>query len=657
MMMVVRGSWFVVLALLLASCASEDDSIVNPPPGNANVGVRFFNLVPDGRNRSLKMELDYGTATVVPGAFSATVNAPGDSSYLEVIADGASEFKTPIRVRFTRQSVYDVIAMPQIGAPTTFDTIMVSNANRSLTTQPVAQVRAINAVPDTSFTLDVRSGCPNGSAITATPIRFGTTSLYKELPPGFNVVSVQQVSPTGTTIVGTYECTLKEFTPYSILYYLDPTTLKPTLMLFEESDLTTGAQRPIIPVIARDADLRVFNVSSSTVDVKVRKTDQQLASSLPPQQLNAYVSVPTCEQQEPDVFVATFSDGTTATDSIALTVRGRYTIVASDTGGIGAMVIVPPADVVFGSTGQAIVRVVHAADRPGGVAVAVGARTSTTSTNGYSAGTTLTQDIRFGQISEAIAISPGVMPITVTTSAAPTSVISIRTSNLVADRRYILVLGTGSDGSMQTFLFDETDQPGTLPEMENAALLRFVNGTPTNGSATTTIGNVVSNGRVFYRNSLATSVPIGSVNVQAAGASVSTTTVEGKRSLEIYTVHRGSETMIDIVADPLLQQSGISERRVINATADVDEVSISYADNYAADPNVPHVAKNVAFGQVSPTHILDRDQRGTMYVYDSSSLKELYTLPIDIGPLGNSYSLIVVGNAQTGYEVIVLQEF
>jgi hypothetical protein len=96
---------------------------------------------------------------------------------------------------------------------------------------------------------------------------------------------------------------------------------------------------------------------------------------------------------------------------------------------------------------------------------------------------------------------------------------------------------------------------------------------------------------------------------------------------------------------------------VINATADVDQVSIAYADNYAADPEVPHVAKNVAFGQVSPTHVLERDQRGSMYVYDSTTLKQLYTLPIDLGPLGNSYSLIVAGNAQSGYEVIVLQEF
>lgn len=657
MMMVVRGLWLVVLALFIGSCASEDDSIVNPPPGNANVGVRFFNLVPDGRNRSLQMELGYKTTSVPPGSFSAPVNAPSDSSYLEVIADGTSEYKTPIRVRFTRQSIYDVIAIPKVGDPESFDTIMVSNANRSLTTQPVAQVRAINVVPDTSVSLDVRSGCPNGPAITSPTVKYAATSLYKELPPGLNVFSVQTVAPNGTSILGTYECTLKEFTPYSIIYYLDPTTKDPTIMMIEESDLTAGAQRPILPVIARDASVRVFNVSSTTVDVKIRKSGQEIVSNLASDQLSAYASVPTCEQQEPDVFDVTFGDGSTAVDSTALVVRGRYSIITTDTGGVGAMVIVPPAEVVFGSTGQAIVRVVHAANRPGGVAVSVGARTNTTSTNGYTAGTALTQNISFGQVSKATPITPGVMPITVTTSTAPTSVISIRTSDLQADRNYLLVLASDPNGDLQTYLFDETDQPGPKQQMSPAALLRFVNGTPANGSAISSIGNVVNNGRVFYRNSISTSVPIGAVSIQSAGASVTTTTIEGKRTLEIYTIHRGTETILDIVSDPLRQVSGVSDRRVINATADVDQVSIAYADNYAADPEVPHVAKNVAFGQVSPTHVLERDQRGSMYVYDSSTLKQLYTLPIDLGPLGNSYSLIVVGTAQSGYEVIVLQEF
>lgn len=655
--MVTRHSLLATLILVLASCASEDPSIVNPPPGNANVGVRFFNLIPDNKDRKLVMEQGYQTLAIPSGAFSATVNAPSDSSFVEILAGSTTEYRSPSRVRFTRQSVYDIIAVPSVQDPAAFDTIMVSNANRSLTTIPVAQVRVINAVPDTTFTLDVRSGCPNGPAITSSPTRFREASLYRELPPGLNVFSIQKVTPSGTSIIGTFESVLKEYTPYTILYYLDPGGNGANVILFDESDLTTGATRPLTPVLASNADVRVFNVGPSSVDVKIRKSGQVLASGLVQENLGAYNLVPACEQQEPDVFEATFADGSTATDSTSLTVRGRYTLITSDTNGTGTMVVVPPPGAVYGSAGLSVIRVVHAADRPGGVAVAVGARTNASNINGFSAGTTLTQDIRFGMISSPVILTPGETPITVTTSGAPTSMISIRTSVLEANRSYMLVLSTAPDGTLRTYLIDETDQPGQQQEIDRASLLRFVNGTPINGSSVSSIGTVVNNARIYYRNSLTTTVPLGGVSVLSGNASVTTTAADGKRALEIFTVHGSTDKIIDIVSDPLRQQAGVSDRRVINVTADVPMVSIAYDTSYKSNPDVPHVAKNVGFGEVSATHVLERDQRGSMYVYDSNTLTQLYTLPIDIGPLGNSYSLIVVGNKQSGYEVIVLQEF
>ncbi|RPI67096.1 MAG: hypothetical protein EHM43_09910 [Ignavibacteriae bacterium] len=391
--------------------------------------------------------------------------------------------------------------------------------------------------------------------------------------------------------------------------------------------------------------------------MKVRKSGQVLASGLAQDNMGAYNLVAACEQQEPDVFEATFSGGATVTDSTSLVVKGRYTVITSDTAGTGAMVIVPPAGAVYGSAGLSVIRVVHAADRPGGVAVAVGARTNASNANGFTSGTTLTQDIRFGMISSPVILTPGETPITVTTSSAPTSMINIGTTMLEANRYYVLVLSTAPDGTFRTFLIEESDQPGNQQEMNRASLLRFVNGTPINGSSTSSIGTVVTNARVFYRNSLTTTVPLGSVYVRSGSASVTTTAVDGKRTLEIFTVHGSTEKIIDIVADPLRQVAGVSDRRVINATADIPLVSMAYDTNYKSDPDVPHVAKNVGFGEVSATHVLERDQRGSMYVYDSNTLTQLYTLPIDVGPLGNSYSLIVVGNKQSGYEVIVLQEF
>ena len=201
------------------------------------------------------------------------------------------------------------------------------------------------------------------------------------------------------------------------------------------------------------------------------------------------------------------------------------------------------------------------------------------------------------------------------------------------------------------------DAPGALVEAESAVFFRYVNGSPFMESSLASVGTVISNARVFYRNSLSTSTQIGAVPVTAEGATATVNTIDGQRTLIVYAVHNGNETLIEITEDPLLQEPALSQRRVINATADIELVSVAYDTTYRSDSNTPHVARDVAFGTTSDVHDLTQERRGTMYVYNSETLEEIYTLPIDLGPLGNSYSLIVVGSKEHGYEALVLQEF
>ena len=70
-----------------------------------------------------------------------------------------------------------------------------------------------------------------------------------------------------------------------------------------------------------------------------------------------------------------------------------------------------------------------------------------------------------------------------------------------------------------------------------------------------------------------------------------------------------------------------------------------------------HLAQNVPYGVASDASVTDLDRRGTYYVYDPSTVTQLYTLPVQLAPLGSNFSLIVVGRKETGYEVIVTQEF
>ena len=646
------------ISLLALGCASEDPNIIDPPPGSARILLRFINAVPDDQQRKMLLDLGFQTPFVLPGGIGDTIRAPSDSSFIEVIG-ATSEFRTPSRYRFAQQSIYDVVGLGAANsAANGFDTIMVMNANVSLTTLPVAQIRVVNAFPDTNVTYDVRIGCPNGEPLSTGFVAFRQSSLYKEVPPGQAVFTIIKVSQTSSTILGTYECTLAERTPYSILIHPLNRLTEPQVLLYSESDFSNTPERPFIAVSERDASIRVCNVSSSSVTVKLATTDQTLTTNQTTSTMNSYVSVPTCEYTRADVFDATYSDGRTATDSTALTVKGRYTIVAADTGSDARLIIVPPPPVVYGAAGKAIIRVVHACAVSGSVAMSIGARTDPMSPTNIASGVPLTQNISFDTVSSPVVVEAGELPLTITTANPPTSIKQIGRATVLADHAYLFVVTNLPDGQLVTYLVDENDDAGTLQPISSGVLMSVVNGSPSTENVIVSLGSVVVNGTLHYRNSFVTSVWEGATPVSIAGLSQSVNAVLNIRTLLVYTIKgQSEEKLIEISAPPLRQISGQSDRRVINATADVSFVSVSYDTNFRSGGTTENVAQDVAFGTASATYVLERDRRGTMYFYDAETRKDLFTLPIDFGPLGNSYSLIVAGRHEDGYEVIVLQEF
>lgn len=646
----------VLTGVLVGGCASEDPNIVNPPPGDANISVRLFNMVPDDRSRWLQMELGYQSTVVDPGGFSAAVQSPGDSTHLIVYAGSQEEYRSPIRARFIRQSVNNVYAVASAENPTAFDTVLLSNANRSLTTLPVAQVRAINLLPDSTSRFDIRQGCPSGSSLLSGPLAFRASSLYREVPPGQNVFSVLRLSSAGVEVIGTFECTLQQYTPYTIMVYTAAIGEPPTISLFDESDFTTQAIRPFTPVRDRESLVRVANLTSQTASLTMVRTQQNVAQDVAPSFLTAYRSVPTCETNSPDVLQVSLDDGSTAVDSISLQVRGQYTVVlARAADDRPQLIIVPPTPVVYNASGRALLRVVGATNRSGGVNISTGGRTSLTAANGYSSGVTITNRIGFDDVSAVAILEPGEVPLTISTTTAPAAILQVLRCSLNADRSYLLLVTDGS-----AYLLDVTDQPGPMAPVEDAALFRYVNGASGAPSAATTIGSVVQNGTVFYRNSIATAVPFGEVTVAAGGTINSYTAEREKRTLVVYTENNGGPTQFGITDFPLSQDARYSYRRVINATDDVPLIGVSYDTSFVEDPDdpsSPHVARRVGFGTASPPHRLDRVIRGSMYVYNHDTRTQIFSLPIELGPLGNNYSLIVVGTASRGYDVIVLQEF
>lgn len=649
--------------LILAGCASEDPNLVNPPPDANRVGLRLFNFVPDGFARTMTLEMNIATASVPAGSFSAVVNSPGDSSRITITRGATEEYTSGSRFRFTREQIVDVFAMPRANATMpAFDTIMMQTANTVLITTSNANLRLVNAFPDTTVSFVLRLGCPNGAvfpvSLGESSVRFSTSSLYGEIPPGLAVFSIIEKSILGERTVGIVQFDAARTTPYSlILHAIDPSMRDPVIMLLEESDLTANAQRTLLPVVSRTGYMRVLNVSSSAVLAKRVSTGQILASNLAFRGLSKISEVPTCESYEADKFEVTFGGGQSDTDSVSLNVRKNYTLIAADSGSSTTTIMVLPAQAPDDAATRTVLRVVHAASKSGKVNVSIAARTDGTSSTNVSSGYTASRNLEFKSISEPASVASGELPITITTAGTPTAILELVRATVEVGHSYLLVLRDKDGGGIEALLIDDTAEDQLIPTLEEAVMLRFVNGSPAEEFEMASIGMVVDNAKVYYRNSLSTCVRIGPTPVLAGGVTVNADPVFGMRTLCIYAEGNGVPGISLITTPPLSTVVGQSERRVINATADVAFVSCAYDSIPSQTPGAERMADNVGYGLWSTPDRITRERRGTFFFYDSNTFEKLFTLPVQFGPLGNSYSLIVTGSKSKGYEVIVLQEF
>ncbi|MCX6140760.1 MAG: hypothetical protein NTX15_08035 [Candidatus Kapabacteria bacterium] len=130
-----------------------------------------------------------------------------------------------------------------------------------------------------------------------------------------------------------------------------------------------------------------------------------------------------------------------------------------------------------------------------------------------------------------------------------------------------------------------------------------------------------------------------------------------ERTLVIYAEGGGKSNVIQITTPPLTPKAGSTSRRVVNATEDVPFVSISFDSVPKTSGDGEHLARNVAYGMTSDVVVSQQDRRGTYYVYNSETGAKLYSFPVQLAPLGNNYTFVVVGRKDGVYEVIVTQEF
>lgn len=647
---------FLALALVAISCASEDPDLVNPPPSRTGIALRFLNLVPDGRPRSLLLDDGFQSQPQVYAQVAATIQAPTDSSFLEVSQAGTTEFRSFRRQTFSRNTIANIIAMAPANGSLAADTAIVRSVVVPFGRSAVGSLRLMNAYRDSSVQFILRRGCPSGPNLTPSPVPYKGASLYADLPPGPSVVSViERDAFGGERTIGLYEATVAAGSASMIVVFTDIASGQPRLMMVNETDTSAGAEIPLPRVAERTGEMRVVNTTAFPATVRLA-SGQVVASQVASRRVSTVATVGACLQVEADKYIVTLDGGPSVTDSTSFGVRQRMTMVVYGDASDVRSVVIPQSAPVNPASGQARLRVVHAAPSIGAVNVSIGGRSDASASNGISAGAPIASGLEPGAAAPALLVNAGELPFTVSTARTPTTVLHVSRTEIQAGGDYILIVD-GDPSGLTTFLLSIDEADRQLQATPQGVFLRFVNATNRQPSLPVTIGRAVSSGTVFYRNSVSTSVDPGSVNIQAGTANRSVTARIDDRTLVVATERDGQVRLEEFVTLPLPTVLGRTARRAVNLTSDVQFVSVAFDSVPAQTPDAAHLYRDLEYGRMSGLDVTTTARRGSMYFYDTSTFAELFRLPIDVVPLGSSVTYIICGNRELGYDVVALQEF
>jgi len=183
--MILRKSILLMMvALVFWSCIEEDPNLVNAPPQSKTVRVRLINFADDKQDRKLVLDGKVETASVPFMSCSDAVQPPADSSNPSILKNGVEEYRSPRKIRFTKDNNYTVFAFPSMPIDTipykAVDTVIVVSTLSALPLREgYAYLRIINAVRDTNTTYQMRLGCPNGSMLGA--VTYTKVSVQSEV--------------------------------------------------------------------------------------------------------------------------------------------------------------------------------------------------------------------------------------------------------------------------------------------------------------------------------------------------------------------------------------------------------------------------------------------------------------------------------------------
>lgn len=655
--------YLCICMVLSSSCEKENWGLVSPPQGIDSIAVRFLNLAGDNQPRFIEIEGKQQPTATPYSNVSGLIYGVGDSAFISVKSQTGEEFRMANRMRFAKNTLQTLIALPTIDTLTNkraVDTVIQLFTLRGEPIRPqYALVRVVFAANRAGENYDVRVGCPNGQQLASGA--FTQRGEYKELPSGEIALSLMR----NAALQGIFRTTFSERKHYTLVVY-EPQRDSPKILVIDESNPNASAviQPPLLPADERTSFFRVVNAGSILVDKVNTVSGALFAENLQPKYISKYSQLSACDSDIPDV-IRLYSNNVLRGDSIStsLDVLQRYTLIAFDDKNNGApssrLAIVNPLRVR--PQDSATVRVLNTLPSSVGLRVRLGARTLSNGT--LKNGEVITSFASFGIVTNPATLAEGYAPITVLTNIPdqPEQFLGGFLGQLEKGKDYVLIIGQDADNtSIRVSMIELSQEDQPMTNLTKGVVATIVNAKSDKTSETLFIGTQAQGAFLTFGNSLSTIVPQGAISLGAGSTQMQTQADSNKRILALLTGTTGN-TKVTIFNEPPIQQSGQDTTRVrcLNMSEDIAFMRLAVDSlDYVIDTWRLNVyADSLSQGVFSPIRTDVRPKRQNLVFGNATTRQELLR-PLSVTFISRKmYSVIFVGNSTNGYNMILQQEF
>ncbi len=673
---------FSLLALLFTNCAEEDPDLITPPTQVESIYVRFFNFASDKQPRTLAFDNEES----LPADYQEIIEAmhpPVDSAFMGVNYNGSLEIQKERIFKFSRNLTYNFIALPsKLGAEINnpVDTLVVYNTSKTIMpNDPQTYLRLFNANPDTTVRYTMRFGCPNGNDIVSN-VNYRQISSMKGIRAGTIAVSIIRLIKSDEETIGLFRLdSLKARGQYTI-YITQGEGEEEKVMLLDELDHSINALTKPSKIEEKLTYVRPMNFSKEVISFQ-KNPDETIAENLDPLSYGAYIPITACNSMEDDVLGTYYNGNLTNETDISLEVLSDYSLAVLDSKDKTAPthVIIPPItdhdyDLL---ENNAAVRVING-DYIREVitlsqgAVSFKANQDATGNPIYQmeSGIVLADKLNYGELSKRVYIKPGNVPINVFWPTEPAKLLNISNLTLEAGKEYIIAVIPATESQNNVYLIEQSEENKTLTAAPESAFIQLIHACAGVGNTNVSLDDLLIDANINYTGSLGTSISAGNHNFTFNGSSFDFDAVAGKRYLLIASGSKDNVDIFDLEYDKIDTVFTKFNYRAIHAATDVETLSVTDVGDINEElTDADFLAKTMQYKEAYriktdsiPKSFVFRfyDQAANYLINEARN--ENFITPIkkadDIQfALGTSHSIIFCGNKNSGYEIIIVQEF